>query len=136
MTQTRRRKRHTVAVQAAELSAAVPQVVFHRMARLAMAGIHPKPGDRAEFRRMGAEKVAAWQESWLAMWQQAWVLQQQVLSAMVQAAWSPWSGERPSPARVHRQLSESTADIVSKGLAPVHRRAVANARRLSRRGPL
>ena len=53
--------------QAIELAAAVPAVVAHRMSRLALAGPSPSARDRKEFHKMGAEKVAAFYESWTAM---------------------------------------------------------------------
>ena len=56
-----------LARQAAELAVAVPQVIAHRLTRLARAGPAPSARDRQEFRRMGAEKAAAFAESWNAM---------------------------------------------------------------------
>ena len=56
-----------LARQAAERAVAVPQVIAHRLARLARAGPAPSARDREEFRRMGAEKAAAFAESWNAM---------------------------------------------------------------------
>jgi hypothetical protein len=52
---------------------------------------------------MGTEKVFAFWESMNAMWWAAWM--------------TPWSA----------------AKIIEKGLAPLHRRTTANARRLSKR---
>src|SRR3954454_21310068 len=53
--------------QAIELALAVPQVIAHRVGRAALAGPFPSPRDRRELQRMGAEKVAAFYESWNAM---------------------------------------------------------------------
>jgi hypothetical protein len=41
-------------------------------------------------------------------------------------------GRRPSPARSVAQLQHATLGILGKGLGPVHRKAVANAKRLAR----
>jgi hypothetical protein len=105
------RRRPPPGVRAAELALAVPQVVAHRVARMAAAGPWPSARDRREFHLMGSEKVAAFHESWSAMWLQAWRAQMQFAMALLQ--WWSW------PAR-----------IADHGLKPVHRRAVANAKRL------
>jgi hypothetical protein len=103
--------------QTAELALAVPQVVTHRMLRMAMAGPLPNARDRREFQAMGREKVNAFWQSWFAMgWAvtQAW---QQGCMAMLQGA----------PVALL-----DVGGVLSKGLAPVHRQATANARRLAR----
>jgi hypothetical protein len=61
------RKSRALATQVIDLGLAVPQVVAHRVARMALAGLSPSMRDRREFHRMGAEKVAAFYESWNAM---------------------------------------------------------------------
>ena len=63
--------------------------------------------DRREFHRMGSEKIAAFTEAWTAM--------------AVEAFRFPWL--RP----------DATLRILGAGMAPIRRRAVANARRLRRR---
>jgi len=57
MTTRRRsaRSARTLHAQAAELAWAVPQVVAHRLARIAGAGLKPTLRDRKEFARMVAE---------------------------------------------------------------------------------
>lgn len=118
-----------------ELAVAAPQVVSHRLARMARSGPLPGAADRREFERMGAEKVAAFWESWTAMALQSWNTQQSVLASL-QAAWwrTLWfpfarpgrAAFGPSPAQWHGH----TLDVLARGLAPVHRRAVANSKRL------
>ena len=115
---TRRNRNSTrLARQATELAIAVPQVVGHRLARMALAGPRPSARDRREFHTMGHEKVLAFWQSWFAM---GW--------AMVQAGQQAWlamlEGARVPMLDTHR--------ILSHGLAPVHRKATANARRLAR----
>jgi hypothetical protein len=68
---TRRRRPQLLAVKAAELAFAVPQVVAHRVARMAIAGPKPSARDRKEFARMVAEQNAAFGESFNAMAAQA-----------------------------------------------------------------
>jgi len=113
-----------------ELAMAVPQVVAHRVSRMALAGPTPSARDRREFGRMGSEKVAAFQESWMAMFMHAAMAQQRLaLSWWRMLAW-PWTG-----AGGHDLLGEAGRAgqaVLHKGLLPVHRRAVANARRLGK----
>lgn len=130
-------------VQMAEMALAVPQVVAHRVARMALAGHSPSARDRREFHLMGAEKAAAFYESWWAMGMQLWAAQQQVAASLLRQAWSPWwamplaaagrGRRRAGPLSHHaaHPIAQAGA-VLTKGLAPVHRRAVANARRLAR----
>ena len=119
MARMSRRNTHSrrLARQATELAVAVPQVVTHRLARMALAGAMPNARDRREFHAMGQEKVLAFWQSWFAM---GW--------AMVEATQQAWiavlQGARAPMLDTHR--------ILSRGLGPVHKRATANARRLSR----
>jgi hypothetical protein len=48
--------------------------------------------------------------------------------------WSPLRG-LPSAGAVVNQVNRAAMGVLSQGMAPVHRRAVANARRLSRHKP-
>jgi hypothetical protein len=103
-------------------------VVAHRVGRMAAAGHTPSARDSKEFALMGTEKVAAFYESWAAMGWAALQAQQRLWLGMMLA---PWGGGRPS----NQALAGHALHILGQGLAPVHRRATANARRLSRRGP-
>jgi hypothetical protein len=113
----KRRKPKRLALQANQLALAVPQVVAHRMARIALAGPSPNARDRREFNGMVNEKIVAFWQSWFAM---GW--------AVVEAAQQAWIasllGRRAAPLDMHL--------VFSRGLAPVHGRAMANARRLAR----
>jgi len=110
-----------------ETSAAAPLVIAQRLSRMAAAGSAPSQRDRREFRRMSDEKVAAFYGSWAAMWSQA--IANQV--ALAQSMWlAPWrlSSPHASSARQHRDAQR----ILTAGIVPIHRTAVANARRLTR----
>ena len=103
--------------QATELALAVPQVVAHRVARMALAGPTLSARDRKEFHGMGQEKMVAFWQSWFGMglaatqmWQKAW-------SAGLQGARVPLV---------------DVSRVLSQGMAPVHRKATANAKRLAR----
>ena len=119
----RRRSSSTLAAQSAALAVAVPQVVAHRLTRLALAGPKPSARDRREFHRMGAEKITAFQESWYAMAAESWRIQMQV----AQSFWFPWLAAGRARAWPAQRAARA---ILGRGLAPVRRRAVANARRL------
>lgn len=148
MPKTRNRRATAVGLKTAELMFAAPQVVAHRVARMATAGPLPSERDRREFQRMGAEKVAAFQESWAAMGSQTFAMQQQwgrhLMSAWtdwMRMAFNPWHpGAGASMARTASrsaaQLQSIALGVAGKGLAPVHRRAVANAKRLSGTSPI
>ena len=126
----RRRRSKSLAAQTVELGFAAPQVVMHRLARMAAAGGAPSARDRAEFHRMGAEKIAAASEAWTEMASQAFLENQKFALTMMQSLWFPWM--RPTPKSVSRQLNRAAVSILGKGVAPVRRRAVANAKRLGR----
>ena len=112
----RRRKSKSLAVQAFELGIAAPQVIAHRVARMAAAGASPSARDRAEFHRMGIEKIAAANEAWMAMAAQAFLESRRAAFGVMQPLW----------------FNRAAARILGKGLAPMHRRTVANAKRLGR----
>ena len=112
-----RRSRSRLAVQAAQVAFAAPQVVAHRLTRMALAGPVLSARDRREFHGMAQEKVHAFWQSWFAM---GWAMTQ----AMQQAWLAMLQGARVPMLDAH--------GILSKGLAPVHRKATANARRLAR----
>lgn len=117
----RRSKSSHLAQQFAELAWAAPQVVAARTARMALAGASPSRRDQAEFLRMGSEKVEAFYRSWGAMWVAAWAAPFEIASAAT-----------TSNAGAIAVASQSALGVLSAGLEPVHRRAVSNARRLSR----
>jgi len=128
----RRRSPVPLINQAADMAVAVPQVVAHRMTRMALAGAAPSSRDRKEFELMGAEKAAAFTESWQAMVTQAMRAQQELTLSMVRSAWALPLRGLPSAGAVATQWNNAAMGVLSKGMAPVHRRAVANAKRLGR----
>jgi hypothetical protein len=110
-------KHQRLSRQATELALAVPQVVAHRMTRMALAGPVLSARDRREFHGMAQEKVNAFWQSWFAM-----------SVAMVEASQQAWLAALQG---AHMPMPDAHG-ILSKGLAPVHRAATANARRLAR----
>jgi len=128
----RSRNSLSVATKAAELALAVPQVVAHRVTRMAIAGPSPSKRDRKEFVLMVAEKNAAFHESWNAMAAQAFRANQALAATFIQSMWSPSIRRKPSANAVATQFQSAALGILGKGLGPVHRKAVANAKRLAR----
>ncbi len=128
------RAQRKLAQQALGLSMAVPQVIAHRVGRMATAGPNPSARDRKEFKQMSAEKTAAFYESWAAMGLAAMKSQQQMAASMWRAAaMAPWSMARPTSLLPTSQtLARHALAVLSQGVAPVHRRAVGNAKRLAR----
>lgn len=129
MSKRRSSHRH-LALQASEMAVAVPQVVAHRLARLATAGVTPSARDWQEFQLMGSEKLLAFVESWSAMNWEIFRVNQQLALGFMQSVWFPWLGANPLGMLAPRHLNKTALGIMQKGIEPVHRRAVANARRL------
>jgi len=100
--------------------------------RMALAGPRPTARDRREFHFMAAEKVAAFYESWNAMYVQMLRYQWQTAAAILRSISFPPLYSWSFAALGRTRATRSALAILNKGLAPVHRRAVANARRLGR----
>lgn len=115
--------------QVAEINAVVPGIVSHRLMRLAWAGAMPSRSDRTELSRMSSEKWQAASQSAVAM--TAFAMQQQMAMAQsfMHAMWAPWVGMSHSSI----PATNPVAGMLSAGLAPYHRIATANARRLRKR---
>lgn len=118
-----------------EMGMAVPQVVAHRVARMAMAGPVMSSRDRAEFELMWAEKNQAFVQSWQAMSAQALRAQQAMALSWTAALFNPFALGKKSLRSAGPSAGQAFASgmgILNAGLAPVHRKAVANAKRLGR----
>jgi len=124
------RKTKSILTKSTELALAVPLVVAHRSARMAQAGSTPTARDLKEFNRMVAEKGTAFAQAWQAMAMQTLVANQAMAASFVRSFWSPRG--KVTPAKVAARLHGAALGVLGKGLAPVHRKATANARRLAR----
>lgn len=131
-----RRKAARLGTQASEMMLAAPQVVAHRLGRMALAGAKPSARDQREFHRMGAEKLAAFGEAWQAMTVQMLKSNQQLAASMMRSWWPAAAvrgGSKATPlAQAAADWQHAALDILGQGIRPVHRRAVANAKRLGR----
>ena len=132
MVQRRRRPAQRLTAQSAELAWAAPQVVMHRLTRIAQAGSRPSAHDRREFARMGHEKVLAFYQSGVAFWTQLLRLQLQWSQSLLAMGWAVAFGARPRGVP-SRAAGDAAARLLSASLAPLHIAAVANAKRLSAR---
>lgn len=119
MTRRKSSAQHKLATQSMELAFAAPLVVARRLGNMALAGQNPSAAQQRDMQTMGTEKVMAFWQSWAAMGWEAWRMQMNWMQALMR---NPMS----MPA-----LGDPTR-LLAAGLAPVHRKAVANARRLSR----
>lgn len=128
----RRRRKRALSTQAIELTLAVPQVLSHRLSRLSLAGNSPSLRDRREFYLMGTEKIEAFYESWNAMLMEMFEANLKFMFAPVLFWWSPWGGTTRALEAFSKRSRQATLAVLGSGLAPFHRRAVANARRLRR----
>ncbi len=91
-----------IAAKTTQMMVSSSVVINNRVGRMVAAGPNPSARDRKEFKRMGTEKVTAFNQAALAAWQQM------MLGSLA-----------------------GSAKMTSAALAPIHRTATANARRLS-----
>jgi hypothetical protein len=115
-----------------EVASLAPMVIGIRTARMMMAGPTLSARDRREFHRMGQEKVAAFGESISAAAMTIWTVNLEIgalwaRSLMSGAAFPAAGGGGGS------MITGLTSRLAANTLAPVHRRVVANHRRLGRR---
>lgn len=126
----------------AETMAASRDVVEARTAMM-RSGVAATAAERAELARMVPEKVDAFSRSGSAMAREWVSLQADWMAGMQQLGTAMLSGRVPTPAdamaiaarsQAHGlRMVESAAAMAGVGLAPIHRRATANQRRLKRR---
>ncbi|MBL8329756.1 MAG: hypothetical protein JNJ71_12965 [Rubrivivax sp.] len=127
-----RRKPKTALVKLGELGMAVPQVVAHRVTRMALAGPLLSARDRQEFEGMVLEKQQAFTQAFAAVAQETVRVQQSLTGSWLRAMSLRPGKAAMQPAQASQQLATALERIAGKGLGPVHRKAVANAKRLSR----
>ncbi len=121
----RKSKAPSTAKQLTELSIAAPQVIAHRVTRMALASpTNPSARDRKEFTGMVHEKQIAFAQSW-------WTLSLEMAKAQQALFWSMMSGPQAFAKQLTR-MPGTVERITSRTVAPVHRKAVQNSRRLSK----
>lgn len=131
MTSRRIKKSRSLTSRSAELAVAAPLVVAHRVTRMALAGPNLSARDRKEFAMMVAEKQAAFAQAWGDMALQSIRAHQALSASMWRAFLTPFSfGSTAASFPV--QVGDAAIDVLNEGLAPIHRKAVANATRLAK----
>jgi hypothetical protein len=130
MPSRRKPKATSTTVKLAELAFATPQVMAHRLTRMALAGPVLSQRDHKEFSGMVQEKQMAFVQSWMAMSAETVRVQQSLFMHWLSPArmLTPWSAS--SGAAATSVLQGAALRIAAKGIAPVHKKAVSNAKRL------
>ena len=147
----------TLGAKAMQMSVAAAQVIAIRTTRMAAAGLNPSAADRREMTLMGAEKVDAFSRAGQAlatgsatllagMAGQAFKTGLDVFGGATRLAASRTLPQtmarqrqladallRGAPAARHGAASDATARLAHRALDPVHRKATANAKRLTAR---
>jgi N-acyl-L-homoserine lactone synthetase len=147
----------TLGMKALQMSTSAAQVIAIRTTRMATAGLHPTAADKRENSRMVTEKVDAFSRAGQAlatgaapllagMAAQSLRTGLDLLSAATHLAASRTIPEtmarqrrladtlmRNTPSAQHGAASDATARLAHRALAPVHRKATANAKRLTRK---
>jgi hypothetical protein len=119
-------------IKTGELALAAPQVVAHRVTRMALAGPVLSARDQQEFSTMVLEKQTALAQSWSAMASETLRINQAFAASMMGAFWAPLSGTRLPSRQISRQVQSAVLRIANQGLAPVHKKAVGNSKRLAK----
>jgi hypothetical protein len=132
-----------VNLKAAEMAAAASAVIGYRMGLIAAAGQNPLAADHAELGRMIPEKVAAFSAAGLAAMEAYWSLQRDLANYMSHVGRMMTAGRLPLPSELAElaertsidaaRLAGSGVEAASVAIAPLHRKATSNARRLARR---
>ena len=131
MATQRTRKFKSLTIKSMELALSGSQVFAHRVTRMTLAGPHLSDRDRKEFQIMVHEKHAAFAEAWSDMVMHAFRTNQAFTASMVHFFFTPFSCA-PAAAFAAAHLQNAAIGVLDKGLAPIHRKAVSNARRLAK----
>lgn len=122
MNSPRRRRAASTSARLLELGMLAPAIAGSRLARMALEGASPSPQGRSELFAMVLEKQVAFAQAWAAMWTETLRMQLQLGVACMSSV--------PTTAQTARMAEAGLQRIAAQALAPVHRRVVANARRL------
>lgn len=81
---------------------------------------------------MVAEKGTAFQDAYKAMFLQSVRANQALASALFQSFWAPAAKGKPVATKGALQFQRAALGVLDKGLGPVHKKAMANAKRLAK----
>jgi hypothetical protein len=99
---------------------------------MALAGAVPSERDRKEFQGMVAEKQAAFTQAWVAMTAETLRANQAMALSLFGNMFNPFSHTSMTSASMAADMQKAAMGVLSVGLAPMHRKAVSNARRLAK----
>ncbi|MBW8757709.1 MAG: hypothetical protein JF586_08875 [Burkholderiales bacterium] len=145
----------TFGLKMLQMSTAAAQVIAMRSTRMAAHGLNPNAAERRELHRMGAEKVDAFSRAGTALATGTMPLLFDVAMQAWRTGFDLWAASaglaasrsipqtmarqqhfantlmRGAAAAGHGATSAAAARLAHRALAPVHRKAAANAKRLS-----
>src|SRR6516165_9646416 len=98
-----------------------------KLIRGAQPGPSPARRDRSEFYLMGFEKIAAFYESWTAMSIEMLRVNLEYCLLPAQYFWQGLPVTRRSSRAAAAHFQRAALAVLGAGVAPIHRRAVANA---------
>lgn len=127
------RKSEKLQRKTSELATAAPQVIAKRLERLAAAGPLLSRRDQMELQAMVCEKQVAFAQSWMAMSMQMMISQQDLAMRTLKNAWWPRGFVNDNLHRAAYDTQSAALDVLNKGLAPIHQKAVDNAERLAKK---
>lgn len=104
---------HRTASELLDISMAAPQVINHRLTRMALSGPVLSARDQKEFTRMVVEKQVAFSQAWLTMGAEMFKVQQQLCLAWMR---NPWT--------MGQKLPVAADKVAARSLAPIRRKAV------------
>lgn len=127
-----RRQSTTLARKTTEAAISSPQVIRHRLTRMALAGANPGNRDKKEFHGMITEKYVGFTKAWFAMGV-ATIRANLVISGfMVTGFFNPFSRNKFSVFALAGKVQEESMNVLNKGLTPLHKKVVSNSKRLAK----
>ena len=147
----------TLGMKAMQMSTAAAQVIAIRTTRMATHGLNPNAADRREMTLMGAEKVDAFSRAGQALAAGALPLVAGMAGKALRTSLDLFNAGaylaasrtipqtlarqrkladtlmRSAPSTQHGAASNATAQLAHRALAPVHQKATANAKRLTKK---
>jgi hypothetical protein len=127
-------------VKMTETMQASGEVIDSRVRTMAAAALDPLGGDYRELGRMVPEKVDAFTQAGATALDDLVAMQSAAMANYQQLVSIALKGRAPTPAEAEAMWARSCGiaaramDSTGRALAPVHKRATANARRLRRKG--
>ena len=117
--------------QSEDVGMKAPQVMHKRLSMLAQQNPFSNHKEVREIEQMVNEKAMAFVESWQDMGMQTLIAQQHINELLFDNWLKALFGKPIAYDQLFYQINLETLKILEKGMSPIHRRVVANAKRLS-----